>query len=186
MDKLIIGKSFMRVSAAIIAGALVNNKPNYLTIGACGAMSIDPALVYISVNKAHYTNTGIKENGYYSINLPSKSLVIKTDYIGIVSGKDTDKSNVFTTFYGSVKKAPMVEECPINMLCKVVNTIDLPKNEVFIGEIIETYVNQDYIVDGKPDFKKINPLVLAGANYWELGDIIGKTYTEGKALIQSK
>jgi flavin reductase (DIM6/NTAB) family NADH-FMN oxidoreductase RutF len=72
------------------------------------------------------------------------------------------------------------------MLCKVVDTIDLPKNEVFIGEIVETYVNKAYIVDGKPDFKKINPLVLAGANYWELGDIIGKTYTEGKALIQSK
>ena len=186
MEKVIIGKSFMRVSAAIIAGALVNDKPNYLTIGACGAMSIDPTIVYISVNKAHYTNAGIKENGYFSLNLPSKDLVKKTDYIGIVSGKDTDKSTVFKAFYGSVKKAPMAEECPINMLCKVVNTIDLPRNEVFIGEIIETYINKDYIVNGKPDFKKINPLVLAGSNYWELGEILGKTYTEGKALIQSK
>ena len=54
----------------VIAGALVQGKENYLTIGAYGIMSIQPPVVYISSMKAHYTNAGIKETGYFSINVP--------------------------------------------------------------------------------------------------------------------
>ena len=184
MKKVMIGKSSIRVSTAVIAGVLINGKPNYSTLGSFGGMSIDPPIVYISVNKAHYSNAGIKENGYFSVNIPSKNLVKETDYVGIVSGKDTDKSEVFKAFYGSVKKAPMIEECPVNMLCKVVNTLELTRNEVFIGEIVETYVEEEYIVDGKPDIKKINPLLLAGGNYCELGSPVGTTREAGRELIK--
>jgi flavin reductase (DIM6/NTAB) family NADH-FMN oxidoreductase RutF len=186
MEKVLIGKSFMRVSSAVITGVLVKGKPNYITLGACGALSMEPPLVYISVNKSHYTNAGIKENGYFSINIPSKNLVKETDYVGLVSGRDTDKSTVFSAFYGSVNKAPMIEECPVNILCKLVDTINLPRNEVFIGEIIETYASKECLIDDKPDVKKISPLVLAGGSYWELGNHVGKTYTAGKALIRPK
>ncbi len=184
MEKVMVGKSSIRVSTAVIAGVLVNGKPNYSTLGSFGGMSIDPPIVYISVNKAHYSNAGIKENGYFSVNIPSKNLVKETDYVGIVSGRDTDKSGVFKAFYGSVNKAPMIEECPVNILCKLVNTVDLPRNEVFIGEIIETYVGKEYLVDGKPDVKRINPLLLAGGNYCELGNPVGITRVAGKALIR--
>ena len=60
MEKTMIGKSPIGPSPSVIAGALVNGKPNYLTLGSYGGMSINPPLVYISVNKAHYTNAGIK------------------------------------------------------------------------------------------------------------------------------
>ena len=147
-------------------------------------MSINPAIVYISVNKTHYTNAGIKENGYFSVNIPSKNQVKETDYVGIVSGRDVDKSKVFSAFYGSIDKAPMIVECPVNILCKLINTIDLPRNEVFIGEIIETYVGKEYLVDDKPDLKKINPLLLAGGKYYELGNPVGTPREDGKALIK--
>ena len=185
MEKQMIGKSHIGPNRSIIVGALVNGKANYLTLGHCGEMSMNPAIVYISMNKAHYTNAGIKENGYFSINIPSKNLVKETDYVGLVSGRDTDKSELFSAFYGSVNKAPMIEECPVNILCKLINTIDLPRNEVFVGEIIETYINKEYLIDGKPDMKKINPLLLAGGKYWELGSPVGNAFTNGKALIKS-
>src|SRR3972149_1934380 len=126
MEKVMVGKSSVAASSAVIAGALVNGKPNYITLGSYGGMSINPPIVYISINKSHYTNSGIKENGYFSVNIPSKNLVKETDYVGIVSGKDTDKSKVFKAFYGSVDKAPMIEECPVNILVKLTQTLDLP------------------------------------------------------------
>ena len=60
-----------------------------------------------------------------------------------------------------------------------------PGRGIFIGEVIETYVNQERITYGKLDFKKINPLLFTSANakYWELGNIIGSAYKEGKTLI---
>ena len=170
-------------SPAVIVGALVNGKENYETLGGCGGMSRAPPLLYITSNKAHYTNAGIKETGYFSVNLPSADMTVKTDYVGLVSGKDTDKSGVFKSFYGSVKKAPLIEECPVNMLCKVYKTVDLPSNEVFIGEIEETYVNGDCLNGNVPDMKKINPLLLAGA-YMSLGEIVGAPYKDGRVMIK--
>jgi flavin reductase (DIM6/NTAB) family NADH-FMN oxidoreductase RutF len=184
MDKVMIGQSSVSAFPAVIAGVLVNGRPNYITLGSYGGMSMNPPIVYISVNKAHYTNAGIKENGYFSVNIPSSNLVRETDYVGIVSGRDTDKSTVFSAFYSSINKAPMIEECPVNILCKLINTVDLPRNEVFIGEIIETYVSKEYIVDGKADVKMIKPLLLAGGKYCRLGDPVGTPREDGKALIK--
>jgi len=184
MDKVLIGKTSVSPAPTVIAGALVDGKANYLTLGGFGGMSITPQMIYITVNKAHYTNSGIKDSGYFSVNLPSADMVQKTDYVGLVSGRDTDKSGVFTSFYGTAKAAPMIEECPVNMLCKVYKMIDLPNNEVFIGEIVETYINADCLNGNVPDMKKINPLILTGGAYWSLGDIVGAAFKDGRALIK--
>ncbi|MFC2011384.1 flavin reductase family protein [Chloroflexota bacterium] len=182
MEKVMIENRRIGASPAVVVGALVNGRPNYITLGSYGGMSIDPPIIYISVNKDHYTNAGIKENGYFSVNIPSKNLVKETDYVGIVSGRDVDKSSVFSAFYGSLDKAPMIEECPVNILCKLVDTIDLAKNEVYIGEIVETYVGKEYIVDGKPDVNMMNLILLAGGKYCELGKPIGTPRVDGQAL----
>ena len=184
MEKVQIENRSVSASPAVIAGALVNGRPNYITLGSYGGMSINPPIVYISINKTHYTNAGIKETGYFSVNIPSKNLVKETDYVGIVSGRDVDKSSVFSAFYGSIKKAPMIEECPVNILCKLIQTVDLPRNEVFIGEIIEAYAGKEYLVDGKPDINKINPILLAGGKYCELGGPVGAPRSDGKALMK--
>ncbi|HNX17855.1 MAG TPA: flavin reductase family protein [Methanoregula sp.] len=168
----------------VIAGAFVKGKENYLAIGAYGVMSIQPPLVYISSMKAHFTNTGIKESGYFSINVPPATLVKETDYCGLVSGRDSDKSKVFSAFYGKEKHAPMIRECPVNAVCKVVNTVELPNNEVFIGEVIEYYVDKSCFTDKIPDAKKINPLLLAGRNYRKLGGVAGIAFSAGKALMK--
>ncbi len=184
MEKLMIGKVTVGVTPAVIAGALIKGKPNYLTLGNYGGICPRPATIYISVNKAHYSNAGIKESGYFSVNIPSKDLTQKTDYVGLVSGKDTDKSGVFTTFYGHPNKAPMIQECPVNILCKLLQTVDLPTQEVFIGEVVETYVAKDALVNEKPDLKKVNPLLLGGGFYWLLGDKAGNAFADGKTLIK--
>jgi flavin reductase (DIM6/NTAB) family NADH-FMN oxidoreductase RutF len=53
-----------------LVGALVNGKPNYVTIAHVGIM--DSTSVSLGMNKNHYTNQGIKENKTFSVNIPSK------------------------------------------------------------------------------------------------------------------
>ncbi len=184
MEKVNLGNARVGVTPAVIVGALVNGKPNYLAMGNYGGICPRPPVIYISVNKIHYTNAGIKENGYFSVNVPSKELLVKMDYVGLVSGKDIDKSGVFTAFYGSVKKAPMINECPVNTLCKLIQTVDQPTQEIFIAEVVETYVARECLTNEKPDIKKVNPLLLASGFYWELGDKVGNTFTDGKVMIK--
>ena len=54
---------------------------------------------------------------------------------------------------------------------------------VFVGEIIETFVGKEYLMNGFPDTKKINPLIYCMDNqYWDVGRVVGKGFSEGKNL----
>lgn len=172
---------------AILAGALVDGKPNYVTLGNCGIMSVEPPVIYISSHKSHYTNKGIAENKVFSVNIPSAELVKKVDYCGLISGKREDKSKVFESFYGENDKIPMISECPVTLACKVIQTFDVYDMNVFVGEIIETYIGQEYVTDGFPDTNKINPLIYCMDNlYWDIGKIVGKGFNEGRSFSNER
>ncbi|MBI3038684.1 flavin reductase family protein [bacterium] len=167
-----------------IIGAQVNGKPNFNTIAHVGIM--DFSTISISLAKVHYTNKGIKENKTFSVNIPKEGLVKETDFAGMVSGETTDKSKVFEAFYGSLKTAPMILECPINMECKLIQTIEFPKHEVFLGEIVETFCGDEFLVDGKMDISKVQPIlfVMDGTSYWNLGSKISNAWKVGKELVK--
>ncbi|MEL7669763.1 flavin reductase family protein [Methanobacterium sp.] len=175
-----------------IAGTMINGKANYATYGSFGLLSPRPEMyIYIGSQGSRYTNTGIKENRYFSVNIPSEKQMQKTDYVGLVSGRNTNKSTIFNSFFGAVDTAPMIEECPVNILCKLVKTADLPNREIFFGEVLESYVNEECMTDGILDFEKINPLLFTmngpgNASYWKLGKIIGAAYKEGKTILKSR
>lgn len=168
----------------VLAGAEVEGKPNFVTAGACGCVCLDPIL-YLSLKSTHHTNRGIKENGSFSINIPSSDMVLETDYCGLVSGANTDKSLVFTSFYDNIGNAPLIAECPLNFLCKVIQTLPIRGFDVFFGEIVAAYADESRCADGMPDPVKLQPLMIMGSNYWKLGKPIGSIYREGKAFRKS-
>ncbi|MCK9565685.1 MAG: flavin reductase [Methanothrix sp.] len=100
----------------------------------------------------------------------------------------TDKSHVFDVFYGSLRTAPMIRECPVSLECRLVQTVSLPTNTLFIGEIAGAYADGRVMKDGKPDYAKIDPLLLTMPEnrYWKLGECVGDVWSAGRNLIQSK
>ena len=167
-----------------LVGALVNGKPNYITIAHVGIM--DLGSVSLGMNKNHYTNGGIKENGTFSVNIPSVKMVTKTDYCGLVSGKTENKASLFRTFFGKLKTAPMIEECAINMECKLIKTVDFPNHDVFVGKIVNTFCDEDVLSGGSVDFGKVEPIlfVMNDRSYWSLGKKIAKAWYVGKELAK--
>ncbi len=107
-----------------------------------------------------------------------------TDYTGLVSGKNVDKSGIFDIFYGQMKSAPMISQCPLSMECKVFQTVELPSHTFFIAEIIDIYSEDRFLTEGKPDVKKINPFLLTMPDnkYWSVGDCVGKAWGAGGAI----
>lgn len=162
----------------ILAGVEVNGRPNYVTIGACGVVSLD-AILYISLKSTHHSTAGVKETGFFSVNIPSADMVQRTDYCGVVSGKNVDKSKIFTHFYDDIGRAPMIKECPMNILCKVINNIPMFGFEMFFGEIVAVYVNEQCLTEDKLDPLKVNPMIMMGTNYFNLGQEVGKLFIEG-------
>ena len=163
----------------VLVGAETGGKANFATVGAFGVVCLKP-IFYVSLKNTHYTTGGIRENGCFSVNLPTADIIAKTDYCGMVSGADTDKSELFKTFYSETGNAPMISDCSLNFLCKVIDTHSIDDFTVFFGEIIETYASESIMEDGKPDLNKIAPIFGMGLGYYGLGEQIGKVFKEGK------
>ncbi|MFX0016188.1 MAG: flavin reductase family protein [Promethearchaeota archaeon] len=174
----------------ILAGALVNNKPNFETLGDVGIIGIKPPIVYISSGQDHYTNLGILEHETFSINFPSTTLLTVTDYCGTVSGHDTDKSQLFNIFYGELETAPMIEECPVNLECKVIKEFSILHRQIFVGDVAQVYVTKDFVLETNgrkkiTDMTKLDPIIYALDNrYYRIGEPIGVGYQEGKKIKQ--
>jgi flavin reductase (DIM6/NTAB) family NADH-FMN oxidoreductase RutF len=168
----------------ILAGANVNGKPNFATIGDCGLMGIRPPLVFISSGKDHYTNQGILENETFSINFPTTDMLPVVDYCGVVSGKDVDKSALFPVFYGDMKTAPMIETCPVNLECKVVKEFSIQHRQVFVAEVAQAFVEEAFITEENgrksiAELARLDPILYALDNrYYRVGPAIGTGYKE--------
>ena len=93
----------------------------------------------------------------FSVNIPSVNMLKETDYIGLVSGKTVDKAKLFENFYGSLKNAPMIEDCAINMECELIQVLDSKSHEISIGSFVETYCDDTYLTNGKVDLVKVQP-----------------------------
>ena len=186
MNKIKMGvKPLLYPIPTVLVGANVDGKPNYCTVGNCGIMSLKPDALYVSSHIENITNKGIKQDKFFSINIPSVNLVERTDYCGLVSGAIVDKSRIFETFSPGGCTAPMIKECPVNIECKVIKEFSLFDMEVFIGEIVETYISEGCITDGVPDLKKINPIIYSiDETYWGIGEYIGKAFSVGLKYIE--
>ena len=183
MEKINLGSTIPAYPMPVsLVGTHVNGKPNFMAVAWLSMVSYKPPRIAIALGKGHYTNPGIKENKTFSVCLPSEDMVEITDYCGIVSGKKTDKSEIFDVFYGELKTAPMISECPLSMECKLVETVESSLNEIFIGEIVGIYTEEMFLTDEKLDFKKMKPLILSQPDtlYWRLGEPIAKAWNIGK------
>jgi flavin reductase (DIM6/NTAB) family NADH-FMN oxidoreductase RutF len=183
MKNRIDNNAFLYPMPVVLAGSIVNERPNFMTVGWVSRVNYQPPMIAISLGP-HLTNEGILENKAFSINIPDISLMEKTDYCGLFSGRKVDKSQIFDVFYGSLPGAPLIGECPVTMACRLCETVKLPVNTLFIGEIVEAYCDEACMTDGKPDIKKINPftLTMPDNHYWSVGDDIGKAWSVGTKL----
>jgi flavin reductase (DIM6/NTAB) family NADH-FMN oxidoreductase RutF len=183
MEKINLGSTIPAYPMPVsLVGTHVNGKPNFMAVAWFSMVSYKPPRIAIALGKGHYTNPGIKENKTFSVCLPSEDMVEITDYCGIVSGKKTDKSEIFDVFYGELKTAPMISECPLSMECKLVEIVESSLNEIFIGEIVGIYTEEMFLTDERLDFKKMKPLILSqpDTSYWRLGEPIAKAWNIGK------
>lgn len=186
MEKQQIHNNFFIPMPVVLVGTQVSGKANFMTVGWCARANANPPMIVCGIGNHHYTPKGIMETKTFSVNIPSAGLLEKTDYCGLVSGEKVDKSGVFDVFYGSLKTAPMIKECPVSLECRLVQTVPLPTNSLYIGEIVGAYADGRIIKEGKPDFPEIDPLFLTMPDnrYWTLGKYAGDAWSAGKKLIQ--
>ena len=171
----------------VLVGAKTYDKPNFAAVSWVGIACETPPMVSVALNHNRYTLKGIRQNLTFSVNVPSIDMVKETDYCGLVSGSKADKAEIcqFKVFYGNLDSAPLIEQFPVNLECKVVHILNLGSHSLIIGRINETYISEKCLTDGKPDIKKIKPLVYitdSTGQYHAIGEFIAEAYSIGKGL----
>lgn len=157
-----------------VVGAEVNGKVNWLVVGHTGIIGHNR--IILSMSDKHYTNKGIHQTGRLSINLVSREMLPKADYAGSVSGADTDKSTLFAYHIGE-NGAPLIDESPLSMECKVVDKFKTDGFDNFICEVAATYVAKDmFNENGRPDYTRLKPVLFEFPTYSYLatGEVIGR------------
>jgi flavin reductase (DIM6/NTAB) family NADH-FMN oxidoreductase RutF len=188
MSKVQLGpKTLIYPMPTFLVGANVDDKPNFMAVAWGGISNLDPPMISVAVSHQRHTNKGIKQNKTFSVNIPSVDLVKETDYCGIVSGFKVDKVKIcgFKVFYGRLKSAPMIEQCPLNLECSLAHVIDLGSHDLIIGKIEETHISDNCLTGGKPDAAKVNPLIYITGElpyYRALGEVVARAFSIGKEL----
>lgn len=157
-----------------VVGAEVDGKVNWLLVAHTGIIGHDRILV--SMSNKHYTNQGIKASRKLSVNMVSRTMLSKADYVGSVSGASTDKSHVFQFHWGE-NGTPVIDESPLTMECDVVDIYETDGFDNFICSIANTYADPDVLdSDGKLDYTKLKPVLFEFPTYSYIatGEVIGK------------
>ncbi len=155
----------------VIVGAITDGKPSWFEVAWVGIGDRD--VVTLSVDHAHYTCKGIDENKVLSISLIDEKMIPKADYVGKVSGHNTDKSDVFAWHAGELG-APIIDESPVSMECELMDSYVNGDVYLLICRVKNTYAEQDIVNErSKIDYSKFKPVLFEpNFNYLRTGEII--------------
>ncbi len=149
---------------------------NIITVAWTGTICTNPAMVYISVRPERHSYQMIKETGEFVINLTTKDLVRATDFCGVKSGREVDKFQAcgLTPIKGQHVKAPMIEESPVNIECRVTEIKELGSHHMIMAEVLAVHADEQYM-DEKNKFclEKAEPIVYSHGAYLTTGKTLG-------------
>ncbi len=191
MKQIALGSENMSYCApampVYLIGADVKGRPNFMTAAWSGVGAAEPLMLTVPIRHSRYTLKGIDENGTLSFCLPPASLVKEADFCGIASGSKVDKVKAcgFDVFYGKLRTAPMISQCPVNFECSVHEKLDLGSHVLVIAKVEEIHVAESCVKDGKPDLDRMNAFTYSATparEYRRIGGMIAKAFSVGKEI----
>lgn len=94
------------------------------------------------------------------------------------SGKDYNKFEEMhlTPGKSTVVSAPLIEESPLCIECRVKEIMALGSHDMFIADVVNVRADTRNLnpETGKLELAETNPLVYVHGGYYELGEKIGK------------
>ena len=164
--------------AALVSCGSSPEDYNLITISWMGTVCTNPPMCYISVRKERHSYDLIKNAGEFVINLTNEEMAYAADWCGVKSGKDFNKfaEMKLTPVKGEKVDAPIVDESPLCIECKVKQIIELGSHDMFIADVVNVQADRRYIDSVTDTFKLSEAKLIAYSHghYYKLGEEIGK------------
>ena len=179
-------KSFLYPMPVLIIGTY-DEKGEADAMNAAWGSIYDYNQITISLG-AHVSTDNIRKNKAFTVSFATKKTVMASDYVGIVSKakepKKIEKAGLHP-FKSEKVNAPMFEEYPLTLECKLVSLDgEIGEGGTLIGDIVNVSVDESILTDGKIDVKKLEPIAFDGANgkYHVLGEEVAQAFNIGFKL----
>ena len=164
--------------AVLVSCGSQKEEYNLITVAWTGTICTNPPMCYISVRPDRHSYDILKKNMEFVINLTTEDMAFATDWCGVRSGRDYNKFEEMKLTPGkaTIVNAPLVEESPLCIECKVKEIISLGSHDMFIAEVVNVRADERYLNEqtGKFELSESHPLVYLHGAYYGLGKKIGK------------
>jgi len=147
-------------------------------------------MVSLNIGEDHKTSENIKKRGAFTLSIADLPHIEAADFFGIATGNkmpDKFERSGLTAVKSEKVDAPIVEEFPLTLECKVVED----KMEVYghhvIGEIVGILADESVLDEkGKVDPTKLNAFVFDQFQngYYAIGEKVGQAWSTGAALMK--
>lgn len=163
---LSLGTSTFPMPAAVISVG-IGDEANLITLAYVGKVCLKPPTIAISIQPIRHSYELIEKHGEFVINYPTKNQLREMDYCGTRSGRDVNKWKELnlTKEQGTIVQVPMVKEFPWNMECKVIKRMELGSHVCYLGEVVATHSDEQFVSDNRLDPSKFNCFAYINGNY---------------------
>ena len=172
------GTMIYPLPAALISCGSSPEDYNLITLSWMGTICSNPPMCYISVRPERHSYEIIKRSGEFVINLTNEDMAYATDWCGVKSGKDFNKfaEMKLTPVKGEMVAAPIIQESPLCIECKVKEIIPLGSHDMFIADVMNVQADSQYIDPETDtfDLSKAKLIAYSHGHYYKLGEEIGK------------
>ncbi|MBQ8451846.1 MAG: flavin reductase family protein [Clostridia bacterium] len=170
---------FYPMPVVIIGTYDENGKANAMNAAWSGVYDYNQ--VYISLSP-HKTTDNIKLKKEFTISFATADTVVAADYVGVVSANKVPNKVEVAGLHESKAEfvdAPYFDEFPLTLECKLVSMED-----VVVAEIVNVSADEKILTNGTVDPAKLKPITFDPINntYIELGNIVGKAFSDGLKL----
>ena len=170
------GNMLYPLPAVMVSVTDGKGEDDIITVAWTGTICTNPPMVYISVRPERHSYHMIKETGEFVINLTTEKLAKATDFCGVRSGRDVDKfkETGLTREKADIVSAPMIQESPVSIECKVKEIKELGSHHMFLADVVAVHADEHYMDENNRfDLNLAKPLVYSHGEYLAGGRKVG-------------
>lgn len=146
-------------------------------------------MVALNISEGHKTTENLRRRGAFTLSVADIPHLKESDYFGMVSGNEVPDKFARSGMHAvksSRVDAPVVEEYPLTLECKVVEFQESASGLRVLGEIVNTLVDESVLdKEGIVDPAKLNAFVFDTFQhgYYAVGEKVGQAWESGEALM---
>jgi flavin reductase (DIM6/NTAB) family NADH-FMN oxidoreductase RutF len=134
------------------------NSENVFTVNRIASCNAEPPMIAVSVRPGRASHELLEELGEFVVNFPPPNWEQLADFVGSTTHRSTDKwaETGLKRIPSERVQPPRLEDCPVQLECRIIQTIRLPSHSLFIAEVLLLHAVPEVLdTAGNVDFQKV-------------------------------